>query len=73
MTAKKYPQKLMSFSDSAQDFENIQKEINDGWNIVSLMANGHHYLCIMEQHPKNDNDEELGVYIPPRKKIKINK
>ncbi|MDF2965510.1 MAG: hypothetical protein K0Q51_898 [Rickettsiaceae bacterium] len=70
MTAKRLPQKLVTFSDQDNEFEKIENEIKQGWSIVSLVANGNNYFCILEKQQSNDNNDG-SVYIPPRKKIKI--
>jgi archaellum component FlaC len=70
MTTKRLPQKLVTFSDQDNDIEKIEKELKQGWSIVSLVSNGNNYFCILEKQQSNDN-EEATVYIPPRKKIKI--
>jgi invasion protein IalB len=71
MTARRLPQKLVTFSDQEHDIEGIEKELKEGWSIVSLVSNGNNYFCILEKQQSNDNEEEATVYIPPRKKIKI--
>lgn len=58
-------QKLISFSDN--DLDVIKKEIEEGWKIVSLVANGNRYVGVIEQN----NDDINRIYIPPRKKIKF--
>jgi archaellum component FlaC len=71
MTAKRLPQKLVTFSDQENEIEKIENELKQGWSIVSLVSNGNNYFCILEKQQSNDNADEATVYIPPRKKIKI--
>ncbi|MGV2432969.1 MAG UNVERIFIED_CONTAM: DUF2674 domain-containing protein [Rickettsiaceae bacterium] len=63
---KKPAQKLVSFTES--EFKTITKEIDSGWKIISLVANGSRYVGIMEEVNKNPED---AIYIPPRRKLKI--
>lgn len=64
--AKKPLQKLIAFTDHEIDV--IKAEIEQGWRIVSLVANGSRYVGIVEMIDQTEKDS---VYIPPRKKIKI--
>ena len=60
-------QKLVAFTD--QDFGVMKNELEEGWRVVSLVATGSRYVGVIEQMEKGAND--VSVYIPPRKKIKI--
>lgn len=74
MTYKKPLQKLVSFTDSAADLDNITQDMKEGWKIISLVRNNNYYIAIMEQSPEKQEIDEDGnpiVFIPPRKKIKI--
>ncbi|MEY3197317.1 MAG: hypothetical protein RLZZ59_688 [Pseudomonadota bacterium] len=64
--AKKPLQKLIAFTDHEMDV--IRSEIEQGWRIVSLVANGNRYVGVVEMMNNLDSDS---IYIPPRKKIKI--
>jgi hypothetical protein len=66
-------QKLISFVDNPTDLERIKKDMDDGWNIISLVRNTNWYVGIMEKAPSNDDvpTEDKTVFIPPRKKFKI--
>jgi len=64
--AKKVEQKLITFTDNEYELARVQQEINSGWFIASLMANGRNYVGILEKKEESEN-----IYIPPRKKIKI--
>ncbi len=68
MTKAKPAQKLINFTKNSEDFYNIKKELNSGWNLVSLSKNGIYYIGIIE---KNQESENQTFFIPPRKKIKI--
>ena len=74
MSSKNHiPQKLISFVDNPVDLARIKKEMNDGWNIISLVRNANWYVGIMEKTPSNDDIplNKKTIFIPPRKKIKI--
>jgi len=65
---QKAQQRLIAFTYNNTELVNIEKEIKDGWNIVSLTSNNNHYIGIVEKAGvKNDGS----VFIPPRKKIRI--
>lgn len=68
--SNRLPQKLISFSDNEDEFARVNKEIKDGWSLVSIMPRGSVFLAILEKK-QNDNSEQESIYIPPRKKIKI--
>jgi hypothetical protein len=70
MTRARPEQKLVSFRASDTELMNIKLDIQDGWNIVSLVPSGSYYVGIME---RADSSKEANgvVYIPPRKKIKF--
>lgn len=74
MTYKKPPQKLISFTESKADLDNIIQDMKQGWHIISLIRNNNYYIGIMEQSTGEQETDEEGnpiVFIPPRKKIKI--
>jgi len=64
-TRAKPLQKLISFTDYEMD--TVKSELDQGWKIVSLVANGNRYVGVIEQN----NDDPGSIYIPPRKKISI--
>ncbi len=76
-SSKKPYQKLVSFTDSAEDIEDIERQLSEGWRLVSIMPNSNAYLGILEKtekesdSEKNSQESQEEIYIPPRKKIKI--
>ncbi len=74
MSYKKLSQKLVLFTDSDSDVERISNDIKDGWSIVNLIKQDSHYVGIMEQTEQHKSkDGEDVVFIPPRKKLRIEK
>ncbi|MES2214995.1 MAG: DUF2674 domain-containing protein [Pseudomonadota bacterium] len=72
MINKKPEQKLVSFRASDVELMSIQSDIEEGWNIVSLVPSGSYYIGIMEKNNAFSRSEEKdAIYIPPRKKIKF--
>lgn len=70
MTKHKLQQKLVLFTKQDSELEDIKKDMQNGWSIISLVKNGNYYVGIMEL--KEDFIQKEGsIYIPPRKKIKI--
>ncbi len=70
MTKSKRPeQRIVCFLDQEAEFEKIQKELENGWFIASLISNGRGFVGILER-TRTDADEET-IYIPPRKKIRF--
>jgi len=70
MAYKRPNQKLIAFTENSPDFEAVKADMKNGWNIISLVKNGHYYVGIMEQ-PERPLTEKDVFFIPPRKKIKI--
>lgn len=70
MNKKKPEQKFVSFRASDAELLNIKLDIQDGWNIISLVPSGSYYVGIMEK-ANSSRDVSGVVYIPPRKKIKL--
>ncbi len=70
MNVQQFPRKLITFSEKEEELSKVQKEINNGWTIVSLVNQGEEYFGIMEKihYPENMYDK---IYIPARKKVKI--
>ena len=68
MKTKQPQKKLISFFDHPNELQKIQDEINNGWAVTTLCANGKTFVGIMEKQASNSEDI---IYIPPRKKIKI--
>lgn len=66
-------QKLISFADNKIDFDRIKQDMEDGWAIISLLQNGGYYIGVMEKMPDYSSmpNNDIKVFIPPRKKIKI--
>jgi hypothetical protein len=66
-------QKLISFTDNKIDFDRIKQDMEDGWAIISLLQNGGYYIGVMEKMPDYSSmpNNDIKVFIPPRKKIKI--
>ncbi len=73
MKNAKAEQKLVSFTKDSNEFHQVEKDMQEGWSIISLVSFGIHYVGIMEKSkPSNTNDpSNVSVFIPPRKKIKI--
>lgn len=73
MKNTKAEQKLVSFTKDSNEFHQVKEDMQSGWNIVSLSSFGIHYVGIMERRmADNSNDlNEISIFIPPRKKIKI--
>jgi hypothetical protein len=81
MTSSRKPyQKLVSFTENPNDIEDIERQLSEGWRLVSIMPNHNAYLGILEKPESQSQshhstsagqEEESEVYIPPRKKIKI--
>ncbi|MDX2049632.1 MAG: DUF2674 domain-containing protein [Rickettsiaceae bacterium] len=67
---KKPEQKLISFRLEDNDFTQLERDIKEGWAIVSLYSGDKGYVGIMEK--KTNEEVEGDIYIPPRKKIKFN-
>ena len=68
---KKPEQKLISFTDSAEDLAKVTEDMKNGWSIVSLVRNHNYYVGIMEKTKFSSDDKNAKLFIPPRKKIKI--
>lgn len=65
-------QQLVSFTNSPKDLDQIDAQISNGWNMVSLTQNANCYVGIMEKQSHTcQHKEDTVVFIPPRKKIKI--
>lgn len=73
MIPERPPQKLISFTNSKSDLDKIEADLREGWRIVSLMANDGCYIGVMEKLPNTPAryEENIEVYIPPRRKMKI--
>ncbi len=72
MKNKKPQQKLISFSDSEAELAIVERDMKDGWNIISLTSHGRHYVGIMEKTPAQpEGSEDISIFIPPRKKIRF--
>jgi hypothetical protein len=70
MTKIKRPeQKLISFCDHETELDQIQNEVDNGWQITSLYNNGRSFVGILEK--KRTDIPSDHIYIPPRKKIKF--
>lgn len=71
---KKPEQKIVTFSDSEEDFDKVQFEIDQGWNIVGMYFNGKNFVGILEKSDyanQNFESEDFKLFIPPRKKLRF--
>lgn len=72
MTKKRPEQKLISFTENDAELTKVRLDIQDGWNIISLIPSGGYYVGIMEKTSASSSSKNNdGIYIPPRKKIKL--
>mgnify|MGYP001800962696 CR=1 FL=1 len=70
----KAEQKLISFVYDKEKIKEVDSQLKNGWNIVSLVRNGNLFVGIAEKTSLYSNLDKEGdhiFYIPPRKKIKI--
>lgn len=62
-------QKFISFIQGDQEWEQVQRDMENGWIITSLLKNGSYFVGRME---KPVEKMPIGdVYLPPLKKLKI--
>ncbi len=71
MSERKVAQKFISFVKGSEEFNQVKKDMELGWNIINLINSGQYYIGIMEKNDNKSSDNKDIVFIPPKKKIKI--
>jgi hypothetical protein len=64
-------QKLVSFEDSTKGYLQAEREVENGWSVVSMVPHDKKYICVLEKIDNSTTKEDEVVIQSPGKKKKL--
>lgn len=55
----KTTQKLVSFKSKKKDFDDLKKELSEGWYVANIRLYNGTFLCVLEKSLELDNQQNI--------------